>query len=193
VDFGNVIGFTVSLEQRRRGIISTALDYTWQMAQGNDSDPRETATRAAAGQDPRPRQIPFNWDQRHTLNLTVTLSQPERFSVSTIVRAASGQPYSPASSASGFFSLYGTNSGRKPAGILVDLRAEKTLIRSRVAANFFARAFNLFDSRYFNGMVFESSGSPYYSVDPTNPRLKDPTRFYQPRRIEVGLNLAAGQ
>ncbi|TFG85751.1 MAG: TonB-dependent receptor, partial [Gemmatimonadales bacterium] len=71
VDFGNVSGFTISLEQRRRGLISTALDYTWQKALGNSSDPRETATRAEAGQDPRPRQVPFNWDQRHALNLTV--------------------------------------------------------------------------------------------------------------------------
>ena len=80
VDFGNVIGFTVALEQRRRGLVSTALDYTWQLAQGNSSDPRETATRAEAGEDPRPRQVPFNWDQRHTLNLTVMLSRPDDFS-----------------------------------------------------------------------------------------------------------------
>ncbi len=193
VDFGNVVGFTVALEQRRRGIVSTSLDYTWQMAEGNSSDPRETATRASAGEDPRPRQIPFNWDQRHTLNLTVMLSRPERFSVSTVVRVASGQPYTPASSASGFFRLYGTNSGRKPASVLVDLRAEKNLVRSRVGANLFARVFNLFDTRYSNGMVFESTGSPYYSVDPSDPTLRDPTRFYEPRRIEAGLSLSAGR
>jgi outer membrane receptor protein involved in Fe transport len=193
VDFGNVIGFTVAVEQRRRGLISTALDYTWQMAQGNSSDPRETATRASAGEDPRPRQIPFSWDQRHTLNVTVMLSRPESFSVSTIVRVASGQPYTPASSASGYFRLYGTNSGRKPAGILVDLRAEKDLRRTGLGANLFARVFNLFDSRYFNGNVFESTGSPYYSLDPSDPTLADPTRFHAPRRIEAGLSLSAGR
>jgi len=193
VDFGNVIGFTVAVEQRRRGLISTALDYAWQMAQGNSSDPRETATRASAGEDPRPREMPFNWDQRHTLNVTVMLSRPESFSVSTIIRVASGQPYTPASSTSGFFRLYGTNSGRKPAGILVDLRAEKDLRRAGLATNLFARVFNLFDSRYFNGSVFESTGSPYYSLDPSNPTLADPTRFHAPRRIEAGLSLSAGR
>ena len=133
VDFGNVIGFTVALEQRRRGLLSTSLDYTWQLAQGNSSDPRETATRAEAGEDPRPRQVPFNWDQRHTLNLTVMLSRPDDFSVSGIVRVASGQPYTPAIAA-GFGGGLGTNSGRKPTGVLVDLRGEKSLRVGRQAA-----------------------------------------------------------
>ena len=193
VDFGNVIGFTVSLEQRRRGLLSSALDYTWQVAQGNSSDPRETATRAEAGQDPRPRQIPFNWDQRHTLNLSVMLSRPDDFSVSTIVRAGSGQPYTPAVVA-GFGGDLGTNSGRKPLGVLVDLRGEKTLRVRGAGASLFARVFNAFDSRFFNGFVFDNSGSPDYSRYPGTDRaqLGNPTRYYGPRRIEIGLTLNAG-
>ncbi|TFG85933.1 MAG: TonB-dependent receptor [Gemmatimonadales bacterium] len=194
VDFGNVLGFTVALEQRRRGLVSTALDYTWQMAQGNSSDPRETATRAEAGQDPRPRQVPFNWDQRHTLNLTVMLSRPADFSLSGIVRVGSGQPYTPAIAA-GFGGDLGTNSGRKPTGMLVDLRGEKSLHLGGLGVNAFARAFNLFDSRYFNGFVFDNSGSPDYSRFPGADRvqLANPTRYYGPRRIEVGLTLNTGR
>jgi len=193
VDFGNVTGFTVALEQRRRGLISTALDYTWQMAQGNSSDPRETATRAEAGQDSRPRQVPFNWDQRHTLNLTVMLSRPANFSVSSIVRVASGQPYTPAIAAS-FGGSLGANSGHKPTGLLVDLRGEKSLRLGGLGANVFARAFNLLDSRFFNGFVFSNSGSPDYSRYPGTDRvqLANPTRFYGPRRIEVGITLNTG-
>jgi outer membrane receptor protein involved in Fe transport len=194
VDFGNVTGFTVALEQRRRGWISTALDYTWQMAQGNSSDPRETATRAETGQDSRPRQVPFNWDQRHTLNLTVMLSRPADFSVSSIVRVASGQPYTPAIAAN-FGGSLGTNSGHKPTGLLVDLRGEKSLRLGGLSANLFARAFNLLDSRFFNGFVFDNSGSPEYSRYPGTDRvqLANPTRFYGPRRIEVGITLNTGR
>src|SRR6185436_1205719 len=72
VDFGNVIGLTVALDQRALGLVSTSLDYTWQVAGGNSSDPYETAARVDAKEDPRPRQVPLNWDQRHTLNLTLT-------------------------------------------------------------------------------------------------------------------------
>jgi outer membrane receptor protein involved in Fe transport len=194
VDFGNVQGFTVALEQRRRGLVSSALDYTWQMAQGNSSDPRETATRAEAGQDRRPRQIPFNWDQRHTLNLTLMLSRPGSYSVSSIVRVASGQPYTPAISA-GFGGSLGTNSGHKPAGMLVDLRGEKSLRLGSLGANVFARAFNLFDTRFFNGFVFDNSGSPDYSRYPEADRvqLANPTRFYGPRRVELGITLNTGR
>ncbi|HYM80390.1 MAG TPA: TonB-dependent receptor, partial [Candidatus Limnocylindria bacterium] len=188
VDFGNVIGFTLTLDQRRQGLISTSLDYTWQRAQGNASDPRETATRAEAGEDPRPRQIPFAWDQRHTFNLTVTLSRPQDFTVSTIVRAASGQPYTPTGEG-GFGEALDTHSGRKPVVSTVDLRAEKDLRLGGRTGSLFGRVLNVFDTRFFNGFVFGSTGSPYYSrfPEPDGVLLADPSRFFGPRRIELGV------
>jgi hypothetical protein len=64
-------------------------------ANGNSSNPDETANRALGGQDPRPRDIPFDWDQRHTLNVTALYQVPDNFSVSAIIRYSSGQPYTP--------------------------------------------------------------------------------------------------
>lgn len=190
VDFGNVIGFTISLDQRRIGILSSTFDYTWQMAQGNSSDPYETANLAAAGKDARPRQVPLGWDQRHTLNMTVQLSEPDNFSVSTILRYGSGLPYTPAIG-SGFGSQIETNSGRRPSGMLVDFRAEKYFSLGGVNASLFARVFNLFDATYFNGGVFATTGSPDYSLQPSTDRnaLADPTRYHPPRRIEIGISL----
>ena len=190
VDFGNVVGVTVSLDQRRIGLLSSTIDYTWQMATGNSSDPRETATLAAAGNDPRPRQVPLNWDQRHTLNVTLQLSEPNNFSVSAIIKYASGQPYTPALG-SGFGSAIETNSGRKPNGLVVDMRAEKSFALEGVGFNLFARVFNLFNTTYFNGSVFPTTGSPDYSLVPTSDRnsLADPTRYLSPRRIEVGISM----
>ncbi|MFH1844943.1 MAG: TonB-dependent receptor, partial [bacterium] len=74
VDFGSITGVTLAVDHRRVGPLSLALDYTLQQALGNASDPSETANRAAAGEDPRPRLVPFNWDQWHTLNMTVSLN-----------------------------------------------------------------------------------------------------------------------
>ena len=188
VDFGSVLGFTMMLDQRPIGPLSATLDYTWQTALGNASDPNETATRAEAGEDARPRQVPFNWDQRHTLNATVTLAKPAVYSVATVVRVASGQPYTP-NTTTGFGSGQEQNSGRKPAGVVVDLRGEHSLFTGRHSMTAFARVFNVFDTRYFNGPVYETTGSPYYSRFPiTDQRaLLDPTRLYPPRRIELGL------
>ena len=183
VDFGNVLGTTISFDLRPKGLISGSLDYTWQRAQGNASDARETATRASAGLDARPRLIYFNWDQRHTLNLTTTLARPDNFSASAIFRVVSGQPYTPA----GAFAGIEENSGRKPSAFLLDLRAEKTLARRGMRLSAFGRVFNAFDTRYFNSAVFAETGSPYYNFVSGDPALRDPTRFYAPRRIELGL------
>jgi outer membrane receptor protein involved in Fe transport len=193
IDFGSVLGFTLSFDLRPSGPFGMTLDYTWQDARGNSSDPRETATRATAGADPRPRQIPFNWDQRHTMNLTATLSKPDNYTLATIVRAGSGQPYTPAVDAGFGFGLE-ANSGRKPSSLVVDLRAEKSLPSPRLPLHLFLRVFNVFDARYNNGFVFATSGSPYYSRFPEadKAQLSDPTRFNAPRRIEIGVTLAGG-
>ena len=190
IDFGNVTGFTVSLDQRRIGLLSTSLDYTWQLAQGNSSDPQETANLAQAGLDARPQTLPFSWDQRHTVNLTVQLSNPEDYSVSAVVRYASGQPYTP-SIGLGLTGQIERNSGRKPEGVLVDLRGEKYFTLGGWNMSVFARVFNLFNARYFNGSVFANTGSPDYSTTPYTDRgsLADPTRYYAPRRFEIGISL----
>ncbi len=193
VDHGSALGITLALDHRRVGPLSTSLDYTWQQAMGNSSDPSETATRAAAGEDPRPRLVPFNWDQRHTINLTAALDAPGNWTVSTVAKITSGQPYTPVTEqAYGFGAA--TNSGRKPAGFLVDVRAEKKLGKDG-EGGLFIRLFNLFDSRFFNGSVYPTTGSPYYSrTDSFDERLAlaDPTRFYPPRRLEMGVRWGWG-
>jgi outer membrane receptor protein involved in Fe transport len=188
VDFGQVRGFTLSLDQRRMGPLSVAIDYTYQEALGNSSDPRETANRAAAGEDPRPRQVPLNWDQRHTLNVSVLLSQAERYALTGILRLASGQPYTP-TLGSGFGAELEPNSGRKPSAVLIDVQAEKHFRLAGMPLVLFARVFNVLDTHYFNGFVFADTGSPFYTLNPIAQRNPDPGRLYPPRRIELGIRL----
>lgn len=193
VDFGEVLGFTFALDHHALGPVSLFADYTWQRALGNASDPRETATRASAGEDARPRLIPFNWDQRHTFNLTASLTSARSATASAVLRVASGQPYTPVIE-SGFGNGLDANSGRKPAGVLLDLRAEHPLGDGLgVSVHLFARIFNVFDTRYFNGAVFASTGSPYYSrfAEADRGQLANPTRFQPPRRIELGLRMGS--
>jgi outer membrane receptor protein involved in Fe transport len=189
VDFGNVSGFTISLTQRRVGILSSSIDYTWQNAQGNSSDPSETARLAEAKLDSRPRQVPLNWDQRHTLNSSIMLSEPGDYSISTIMKFGSGLPYTP-SLGSGFGSQIETNSGRRPTGFTVDLRAEKSFSLSVLRMNAFLRVFNLFNTTYFNGSVFSTTGSPDYTLTAVTDRntLANPLRYFAPRRIELGIS-----
>ncbi len=189
-DFGSVYGFTLSLFQRNLGYFNTSIDYTLQFAEGNSSDPRETANRAAAGADPRPRNLPFNWDQTHTLNLSAIYAAPNDYSLSAIFRFGSGQPYTP-EMGTGFDATLETNSGRKASYVLLDLRAEKYFDFDFINLSVFLRMFNVLNSTFVNGFVFNSTGSPDYTLNPaSNPAaLYDPSRFYQPRRIEFGISL----
>ena len=190
IDFGSVSGFTLSLTNRDLGPISATIDYTMQFAQGNSSDPQETANRAASGKDSRPRDIPFSWDQRHTLNATAVYFVPDDFSISAIVRYGSGQPYTP-EIGFGFGADLETNSGRKNSYTLVDLRLEKFFSFFGVGSSLFCRVFNLLNAHYTNGFVFNSTGSPDYSLTPSvnKTQLANPSRFSEPRRIELGISI----
>src|SRR5690606_6258875 len=192
IDFGSAYGFTISLDQRPIGPISTTVDYTLQFANGNSTDPNETANRAEAGKDPRQRDIPCNWDQRHTLNATAILFEPENYSISTIIKFGSGQPYTP-SIGTGFNADLETNSGLKESYILVDLRAEKYFNIGFANLSVFLRIFNLLNTHNVNGFVFSTTGSPDYSQFPFLDRvqLNNPARFHEPRRIEFGISFSS--
>lgn len=192
VDFGNVRGFTISVDQRALGPLSTTLDYSFQIASGNTSDPRETFNRVQAGDDALPRVAPFNWDQRHTLNATAILAARDNYNVTGILRMGSGQPYTP-SLGTGFGANLEPNSGRKDLSVVVDLRAEKVLNFGGFGSTAFVRVFNVFDSYYQNGFVFADTGSPFYTLNPQQQLNPDPTRFAAPRRIEIGISLNASR
>ena len=191
LDFGSVYGMTLSIFQQNFSNISSSLNYTLQFAEGNSSDPRETANRAAAKQDARPKYVPFNWDQRHTLNLTAVYSLPDDFSISAILKFGSGQPYTPVIGGSGFDADQDPNSGRKESYFLIDLRGEKYFNLDVVNLSVFLRVFNLLNEHFVNGFVFNDTGSPDYALYPETVRaqLYDPSRFFEPRRIEFGISL----
>jgi hypothetical protein len=73
----------------------------------------------------------------------------------------------------------------------VDLRGEWYPPIGIEDAYVFMRVVNLFDSRYSNGFVFSTTGSPYYTL--TAPAdavsLINPARYAAPRRIELGIGL----
>jgi hypothetical protein len=75
--------------------------------------------------------------------------------------------------------------------MLIDLRTEQSMEWRGMTVGLFGRVFNLFDARFFNGMVFSSTGSPDYSrfTETDRNALIDPLRYYAPRRIELGLKL----
>ncbi|MEX1140331.1 MAG: TonB-dependent receptor [Bacteroidota bacterium] len=190
VDFGSVYGATLSYTQEFSGTLSWSVNYTYQRALGNSSDPYETANRAAAGADPRPRQVPFGWDQFHTINSALMVNSENDYSASLVFRYGNGSPYTPAIG-SGFGADLEENSARKPSWAVVDARVEKYFLIDNFDVSVFLRAFNVFDTRYGNGFVFPTTGSPDYSLTPAGDaaQLINPTRFSAPRRVEAGVSV----
>ena len=91
-DYANSKGLEVKMDYRA-GDIFLGLNYTLQYTRGNADNPNSTYNRLAQNLDPIPALIPLAWDQRHTLNLNVSYSQP-RYSVSLTGYFNSGYPYS---------------------------------------------------------------------------------------------------
>ena len=138
--------------------------------------PRRARTRGRGG----PVQL---GPAAHAQPDALALAQPGAYSTSAIVRVASGQPYTPVlarASATGS----STNSGRKPASVRGGpARRADPAPGGPQRVSLFGRVFNLFDTRFFNGIVFDSTGSPYYSRFPGAGRgARWPTRPGTTRR-----------
>ena len=97
VDYGAVQGFTISLDKRLADGFGANLDYTYQVAKGNTSDPEDDYNKATANPPIAINQelVPLNWDRRHSLNFTITAGDPKGLLASFVVQLGSGLPYTP--------------------------------------------------------------------------------------------------
>ncbi len=200
-DYGNIRGITFSLNKRPTSSdhITVSFDYTFQIAEGNASDPNHEFYNQQS--DPPKKSniqvVPLNWDQRHTINLSVSYHNPRILSLGIIGQFQSGLPYTPA-----IQSMETTfeNSGRKPFNYTVDLRAAKDFIFWKRRFNVFLKIYNLFDRK--NELdVYSDTGRAGYSlvshyigernahVNTLEEWLKRPDFYSEPRKIFLGLEI----
>ncbi len=160
------------------------------MYRANQSDPPLEVTK---------RVIPLDWDQRHTVNLNVSLSEPGNWGTTFLMKYGSGLPYTPS------FQGYREdkpNSDRKPNYFNIDLNARKEFKISGVQMTFFARIYNLLNTtneRY----VYNDTGRATYSLIPTYTPdrgnepgrhsladyLNRPSYFSAPRQFRLGVSM----
>ncbi|GAB4373736.1 MAG: TonB-dependent receptor [Calditrichia bacterium] len=199
-DYGFVRGITFEFEKRYSQGIGASVDYTYQIAKGNASDPN-TAFLDAQTDPPKETEkqlVPLNWDRRHQINATITLGKPGKYAVSLISRYGTGLPYTPT------FQNVQTaveNSGRKPDIFSTDLYAYKNFTWMGLEYSFFVRVFNLFD-RLNEQDVFTDTGRAGYTLAPLyvgglRPRglntldqyFVRPDFYSEPRRFQFGIEL----
>jgi outer membrane receptor protein involved in Fe transport len=198
-DYGAVTGFTISLDKRFNNNFGGSIDYTYQVAKGNASDPNDDYTKAQASPPIQPNTVlvPLNWDRRHSLNFTLTYGDPESYIISAVGQLGTGLPYTPSyqNQRSGL-----ENSANKPNFFNVDLYITKYLKLYGLDFSIFMKIYNLFDTA--NQLtVFDDTGSAAYTLDETRPQAAPrgvntideyftrPDFYSAPRQITLGASL----
>jgi hypothetical protein len=196
-DYGNVRGITIAFDKRSTGYLSASIDYTYQVAEGNASDPNATFwdNQSIPPRESEKQVVPLDWDQTHTLNLSVTLSKSSSWGLSIIGRYGSGLPYSPAYQ----YQRTGIeNSERKPPQYNVDLKTYKKFTLGKVKYSLYLIIYNLFD--VMNEVdVYSDTGRAGYTLIRSTGRVigpltyddyyKRPEFYSTPRLVKVGVSV----
>ena len=175
LSYANTRGISISLLKRRApgGILAATVDYTFQVAEGNRTEPfEEVFYNEQAGRLSETYLVPQGFDRSHTLTSTLSIGPPEDWIVSFIGYLRTGTPYTPSFPTNVENIRYVQNSDNQPMQWNVDLKAEKFFDLGMVDLSIFVQVDNLFDTE--NELyVYANSGRALYSID----QVQNPTRF----------------
>lgn len=197
-DYGYTRGFIISLEKRHSNGFSATIDYTFQIAKGNASDPNSVFldNQSSPPRESQKQLAPLDWDRRHSLNVTTTIGSPTDYNITFVGRLGSGLPYTPTfqNQRTGLL-----NSENKPMSVTIDAYVTKIFVWNDYAINIFAKVYNLFDTQ--NELnVFGDTGRAGYSLEQNfsgRPRgintlqeyFTRPDFYSAPRQIILGFGI----
>jgi outer membrane receptor protein involved in Fe transport len=198
-DYANVKGFILSLDRRFADYFGIKMDYTYQIAEGNASDPMSVFynNQTDPPVETNKKVVPLDWDQRSTLNLSFNVGQPGDWSVGAILQYGTGFPYTEDIRVSN--GLRFENGGIKPTTFTVDLRAEKTIALGNVDMTFFALVYNLLDRKNEQNVdaasgrtnidLFTYLAGPIYGLNTIEQYVNNPGNFSAPRQLRLGVSV----
>tara|TARA_B100000809_G_scaffold149115_1_gene146608 strand:+ start:98 stop:1348 length:1251 start_codon:yes stop_codon:yes gene_type:complete len=209
-DYSNVRGVIITVDRRFNNYYGWHIDYTFQTAEGSNSNPSEEFGAILDNSEPRRSIIPLNWDQRHTLNVSAYTSY-HGWGGHILMQYGSGYPYTPVYTSS---SLQGQtlanvliqNSRRKQSTVNFDLKLYKEITFARdIHGRFFININNLFDTTNeitIWGDTGRSSGTAEQSLaeenddgNPLRPNtisdyFNHPEWYSDPRNIQFGVQVS---
>jgi len=165
--YSNVKGITLSFLKRRSadGIFAATLDYTFQVAEGNRTEPQEDLFFSeAAGKQTETFLVPLSFDRSHLINGTFTFSEPKSWSLGVIYNIQAGTPYTVVLPPSLSTITYQQNSANKSMQWEVDLKFEKYFDFGGINYSVFVYVTNLFDTQN-DRTVYQSSGKSLSNVE----------------------------
>ena len=197
-DYGNVKGMILTLDKRFSGFFSAKLDYTYQIAEGNSSDPMSVYNdnQSDPPVESEKKVVPLNWDQNSTVNFTTTFGEPGNWTISLLASYGSGTPYTEDIRISNGVRF--ENGGRKPASFTVDLKADKFLDVYGINVHTYLLVYNVFDIKNEWG-VYSTTGRATYDLNVKyageinglntfDQYINNPQMYSAPRQIRVGLS-----
>lgn len=199
-DYGAVSGFIVAIDKRFSDFFGFNIDYTYQIAKGNASDPNDSFNKAQANPpiEANKQLVYLNWDRRHSLNFTLTAGDPDNLIASFIGRLGSGLPYTPSlqNQRTGL-----ENSDNRPSIFNIDLYVTKYIQVMDTNISAFLKVYNLFDTE--NELeIFTDTGRAGYTLDETRaqaaPRgintleeyFSRPEFYSAPRQVIIGASVS---
>lgn len=200
-DYANVKGVTIALEMiELPGSVGFSVDYTYQSATGNASDPLDESKNQES--DPpiqsEKKRRPLNWDQTHSLNLVTTTTQMN-YHISLIGKIGSGTPYTRESP---YYNNRILNGERKPMTMTFDLNITRDFQVHSMVVSPFIKVTNLLD-RKNNQDVYASSGTADYDYNmifetyrgykTQEEWYRQPNYYDEPRKVIIGCSIQFGR
>lgn len=197
-DYGNVKGVILSLEKRYSDMFSAKIDYTYQTASGNASDPLQNFynNQSDPPVETTKKVLPLNWDQRSTLNMIVTVGDPQDWTVGLVFVYGSGTPYTEDPRYTE--GLRFENNGTKPTTMTLDLKATKNFELFGLNIGAYLMIYNVLDIKNEYG-VSASTGRAgqdlaaeeyigyIYGLNTKEEYLLNPQDYSAPRQIRLGF------
>ncbi|MHB1688278.1 MAG: TonB-dependent receptor [Ignavibacteriaceae bacterium] len=198
-DYGNVKGFILTLDKRFGDFFSAKLDYTYQIAEGDASDPMSVFynNQTSPPIETNKTFVPLNWDQRSTLNLSFNFGQANNWNVGLVFNYGSGFPYTEDVRISQGIRF--ENGGLKPPTYNVDMRAEKYFNIGGINLQAFLLVYNLLDiknewnvdpaSGRANVDLFTSLAGTLYALNTIQQYVNNPANISTPRQVRIGFTV----
>ncbi len=195
-DYGAVKGITISFDKQFSDGFGGTIDYTYQTAFGNASDPNDNFVKQSASPPVAINTVlvPLDWDRRHSLNLTLMAGAVDDLIGSFIARLGSGLPYTPSlqNQRTGL-----ENSDSRPLFFNADLYLTKYLHLFGSDLSVFLKVYNVFDTPSEIN-IFTDTGRAGYTLELTRaqqaPRgyntiqqyFARPDFYSAPRQVVLG-------
>jgi outer membrane receptor protein involved in Fe transport len=200
-DYGNVRGFILTLDKRLSDFFSIKVDYTYQLAEGDASDPMAVFYNNQGDPPVQSNKtfVPLNWDQRSTLNISANIGFENDWNIGIVFNYGSGFPYTEDVRITQ--GLMFENSGQKPPTYNVDLRAQKSFKLYGCELNLYALIYNLLDIKNeynvnsatgrANDLLIRdiNSAGQIIGLNTLQQYINDPTSYSAPRQIRLGVGI----